>query len=85
MQKSRPNGLEPNISERLQDQSPQSLHPGLRLSLVFTGLDLDCDTGVSENRGSKYSTLNSRILMIRTPNKVPPILGNFHMGVDLGP
>ena len=41
--------------------------------------------GVSENRGSKYSTLNSRILIIRTPNKVPPILGNFHMGVDLGP
>ena len=23
--------------------------------------------GVSENRGSKYSTLNSRVLIIRTP------------------
>ena len=29
--------------------------------------------GVSENRGSKYSTLNSRVLIIRTPNKVPLI------------
>ena len=25
--------------------------------------------GVSENRGPKYSTLNSRILIIRAPNK----------------
>ena len=28
--------------------------------------------GVSENRGPQYSTLNNRILIIRTPNKVPP-------------
>ena len=27
--------------------------------------------GVSENRGPYYGTLNSRILIIRTPNKVP--------------
>ena len=30
--------------------------------------------GVSENRGPQYSTLNSRIRIIRTP--VPPIFGN---------
>ena len=35
--------------------------------------------GVSENGGPQYSTLNSRILTMRTPNKVPLILGNFHM------
>ena len=29
--------------------------------------------GVSENRGPKYSTLNSRVLIIRTPNKIPLI------------
>ena len=34
--------------------------------------------GVSANRGSKYSTLNSRILIIRTQSKVP-IFGNSHM------
>ena len=28
--------------------------------------------GVSKNRGSQYSTLNSRMTIIRTPNKVPP-------------
>ena len=27
--------------------------------------------GVSENRGPQYSTLNSRILIIRSQNKVP--------------
>ena len=34
--------------------------------------------GVSENRGPQYSTLNSRILIIRTPkiSKVPPVFGN---------
>ena len=32
--------------------------------------------GVSENRGSKYSTLNSRVLIIRAPNTVPLIFGN---------
>ena len=32
--------------------------------------------GVSENRGPWYSTLNSRILFIRTPKKVPLIFGN---------
>ena len=36
--------------------------------------------GVSENRGPQYSTLNNRILIIRTPNKVPLIFGNSHMG-----
>ena len=30
------------------------------------------DLGVSENRGSQYSTLNSRILVIRTPRKGTP-------------
>ena len=28
--------------------------------------------GVSENRGASYSTLNIRILIIRTPNEVSP-------------
>ena len=36
------------------------------------------DLGVSKNRGPGYSTLNSRILIIRTPNKVPHIFGNPH-------
>ena len=37
--------------------------------------------GVSENAGSKYSTLNSRILVYKDPqNKVPLIFGNSHMG-----
>ena len=36
---------------------------------------------VSENRGPQYSTLNSKILIIRTPqNKVLPIFGNSHIG-----
>ena len=35
--------------------------------------------GVSENKGPKYSTLNSRILIIRTQNKVPLIFGNSHI------
>ena len=35
--------------------------------------------GVSENRGPQNSTLNSRILSIRTPNKVPLIFGNSHL------
>ena len=35
--------------------------------------------GVSENRGPEYSTLNRRILIIRTPNKVPRIFGNSHI------
>ena len=38
--------------------------------------------GVSENRGPQYSTLNSRILVIRTPNKVPLIFGNSRIGVE---
>ena len=37
--------------------------------------------GVSENRGPSYSTLNNRILIIRTPNKVPLIFGNSHFKV----
>ena len=35
--------------------------------------------GVSENRGPLYSTLNSRILIIRTPNKERLIFGNSHV------
>ena len=35
--------------------------------------------GLAENRGPYYSTLNSRILIIRTPNKVPLIFGNSHI------
>ena len=38
--------------------------------------------GVSENRGPYYSTPNSRILVIRTPNKVPLIFGNSHVGFE---
>ena len=38
--------------------------------------------GVSENRGPQYSTLNSRILIIRTPNQVPLIFGKSHMGPE---
>ena len=36
--------------------------------------------GVSEKRGPQNSTLNSRILSIRTQNKVPLISGNSIMG-----
>ena len=32
----------------------------------------DADVGVSENRGPEYSTLNSRILIIRTPKYRTP-------------
>ena len=39
------------------------------------------DMGVSENRGPEYSTLNSRILIIRTPKKGTLILGNSHIVV----
>ena len=35
--------------------------------------------GVSENRGPYSRTLNSRIRIIRTPNKVPRIFGNSHI------
>ena len=36
--------------------------------------------GVSKNTGPSYSTLNSRILIIRTPKKkVPLIFGKSHM------
>ena len=38
-------------------------------------------SGVSENRGPYYSTLNRRILIIRPPNKVPLIFGNSHSGL----
>ena len=42
--------------------------------------------GGSENRGPECSTLNSRILIIRIPNKVPlifgdPLIGLFYKGV----
>ena len=50
---------------------------GLKASL--TGLYM----GVSEKRGPYYSTLNSRIHIIRTPNKVPLIFGNSHIGLGL--
>ena len=39
--------------------------------------------GVSANRGPQYSTLNSRSLITRPPNKVPLIFRNSQM-VDLG-
>ena len=35
--------------------------------------------GGSKNVGPKYSTLNSRILILRTPKKVPLIFGNFQI------
>ena len=38
--------------------------------------------GVSKNRGPQYSTLDSGILIIRTPNKVPLIFGNSHITAD---
>ena len=37
--------------------------------------------GGSKNRGPEYSTLSSRILIIRTPNKVPLIFGNSHIAI----
>ena len=39
--------------------------------------------GVSENRGPQYSTLNSRILIIRTPQRGTPIFGNSHIACIL--
>ena len=53
--------------------------------------------GVSENRGPKYSTLNSRILVIRTPKSSTPnfrklsyptqkfLFGSFFGTLRLGP
>ena len=35
--------------------------------------------GVSTNRGSRYSTLNTRILIVRTPKQGTPIFGNSHV------
>ena len=46
--------------------------------------DLDVGLGIWEFpkiRRPQYSILNSRILIIRTPNKVPLIFGNSHLGV----
>ena len=37
--------------------------------------------GVSENRGPEYSTLNSRILIIRTPKEGTPNFRNSHFRV----
>ena len=37
--------------------------------------------GVSETRGPKYSSLKSRILNIRTPNKVALIFGNPYLSI----
>ena len=39
--------------------------------------------GGSENRGPEYSTLNSRILIIRTPKYGTLIFGNSHIGALL--
>ena len=36
--------------------------------------------GVSENRGPEYSTLNSRMLIIRTPKQGTLIFGKSHLG-----
>ena len=35
--------------------------------------------GASENRGPQYSTLNSRILIIRTPKTGTPNFANSHV------
>ena len=40
--------------------------------------------GVSENRGSRYSTLNSRILIIRTPKIRYPSRKLPYRGLGLG-
>ena len=39
--------------------------------------------GGSENRGPECSTLNSRILIIRIPNKVPLIFGDPLIGLEV--
>ena len=54
------------------------LLPLLLLLLLLLPL---LDMGVSANRGPQYSTPNSRILIIRTPKKVPLIFGNSHIPV----
>ena len=41
--------------------------------------------GVSENRGPEYSTLNSRIHIIRTPKEGTLIFGNSHILVFHAP
>ena len=39
--------------------------------------------GVSENRGPYYSTLNSRIRILRTPQiKVPPVFSETFIAAD---
>ena len=38
--------------------------------------------GVSENRGPKYSTLNSRILILRTPKEGTLIFGKSHVAAQ---
>ena len=37
--------------------------------------------GSFRNRGPEYSTLNSRILIIRTPKSGTLIFGNSHIGI----
>ena len=37
---------------------------------------MDVNTGVSENRGPEYRTLNSRILIVRTPKYGTPNFRN---------
>ena len=53
--------------------SPRSV---LELNRAVLGAGLTTSephTGVSENRGPSYSSLNSSTLAVRTPNKAPPI------------
>ena len=51
--------------ERLGGAYKLHLVPGHRRSV--SGCCCILEMGVSENRGPQYSTLNSRILIIRTP------------------
>ena len=58
---------------RLPKGSSRARHLGDFGGLI--GLSFVSHMGVSKNRGSQYSTLNSRILIIRTPKKGIPIFG----------
>ena len=48
---------------------------------VFGFLTLKVIMGVSENRGPQYRTLNSSILIRRTPKQGTLIFGEFHLGL----
>ena len=57
---------------------------GLRIFGGGGGVEVDrirVYLGVSENSRPQNSTLNNRVRAVRTPNKVPPILGNSHLGL----